>query len=138
MAGKRLLTLQGKNFVVQQRNNSPEQLFKYDPVSSTVKLYANQQDSLAIAHSGRSRDLVGHKTNGAWFQDFSLDGNFVVNKRGLVVDVSGAKDKDGANVIVWKKHGKLNQQWKIEYVNIDTIQNGIIPDKAFKIISKMR
>jgi hypothetical protein len=42
MAGKRLLTLQGKNFIVQQRNNSPEQLFKYDPVSSTVKLYANQ------------------------------------------------------------------------------------------------
>jgi hypothetical protein len=32
----------------------------------------------------------------------------------------------------------LNQQWKIEYVNIDTVQNGIIPDKAFKIISKMR
>lgn len=31
----------------------------------------------------------------------------------------------------------MNQQWKIEYVNIDTVQNGIIPDKVFKIISKM-
>lgn len=60
------------------------------------------------------------------------------NERGLVLDVQSAKDADGANVIVWKSHGKLNQQWKIEYVDADTIQNGLIPDKPFKIISKMK
>jgi len=43
------------------------------------------------------------------------------NERGLVLDVSGAKDVDGQNVIVWKSHGKQNQQWMVEYVDADTI-----------------
>jgi hypothetical protein len=138
MAGKRLLTINGSNFEVRSRNNSPDQVFMYDPVSSTIKMYANQQRSVAIGNAGRSRDLVGYKTNGAWYQDFTMQGNFIVNARGLVVDVHKSRDTDGANVIVWKKQGQLNQQWKIEYIEIDTIQNGIIPDKPFKIISKMR
>jgi len=32
----------------------------------------------------------------------------------------------------------LAVQWTIEYIDIDTIQNGLIPDKAFRIISKMK
>lgn len=138
MAGKRLLTLQGKNFVVQRRNNSPEQLFKYDASSQTIRLFANQQDSIAIEQHGRSRNLISHKTDGAWYQEFHIEGNFLRNERGLVVDVSGGKDADGQNVIVWKKHGKLSQQWKFEYVDADIIQNGIIPDKPFRILSKMK
>lgn len=67
-----------------------------------------------------------------------MQGNFIVNARGLHIDVHQSRDVDGANVIVWKKQGQLNQQWKIEYINIDSINNGIIPDKPFKIISKMR
>lgn len=138
MAGKRLLTLQGKNFVIQNRVNSPEQLFRFDASSHTIRLFANQQDSIAIEHHGRGRNLIGHKTNGAWYQEFHIDGNSLKNERGLVVDVQGAKDADGSNVIVWKYHGKLNQQWKIEYVDADIIQNGIIPDKPFRIISLMK
>jgi hypothetical protein len=42
MAGKRLLTLDGQNFIIRTRNNSPEQLFKFDPSSRTIKMYANQ------------------------------------------------------------------------------------------------
>lgn len=61
-----------------------------------------------------------------------------MNERKLVVDVSGSKDVDGQNVIVWKKSGNLNQQWQIEYVNVDTIQNGIIPDRPFRILTKMK
>jgi hypothetical protein len=33
MSGKRLLTRSGSNFVIQRRNNSPEQLFKFDASS---------------------------------------------------------------------------------------------------------
>ena len=137
MAGKRLLTLQGKNFVVQSRNHSPEQLFRYDESSRTIRSFVNQQNSVAIEHHGRSRNVISKKTDGAWYQSFHTDGNLLINERGLVLDVAGAKDRDGQNVIVWKKHGKLNQQWKIEYVDADTIQNGLIPDKPFKILSKM-
>lgn len=137
MAGKRLLTLEGKNFVVRSRNNSPEQLFRFDSSSRTIKMFANQQDSIAIEHSGRGRNLISHKTDGGWYQEFHIDGNLLRNERKLVIDVSGARDVDGQNVIVWKEHGRLNQQWKIEYVNADIIQNGIIPDKPFRILSKM-
>jgi hypothetical protein len=67
MAGKRLLTLSGSNFVIQSRNNSPEQLFKFDPATKTIKMYANQAHSLALSHSGKSRNLIAHKTDGAWY-----------------------------------------------------------------------
>jgi len=137
MKGKRVLTLKGTNFVINKRDNSPEQLFAFDSNSKTIKMFARRQDSIAIENHGRSRNLIAHKTSGAWYQEFHVDGNFLRNERNLVVDVSGARDSDGANVIVWKKHGNLNQQWKIEYVNADVIQNGIIPDKPFRIISKM-
>jgi len=113
MDGKRCLTLSGSNFVIQSRNNSPEQLFKYDPATKTIKMFSNQLHSLALSHSGKSRNLIAHKTDGAWYQHFELDGKFVKNERGLVLDVSGSKDRDGQNVIVWKKNGEnsLNQHW---------------------------
>jgi len=140
MTGKRLLTLSGANFVVQSRNNSPEQLFRYDPATKTIKMFSNQMHSLALSHSGKSRNLISHKTDGAWYQHFILDGKFIKNERGLVLDVSGSKDRDGQNVIVWKKNGEnsLNQHWQVSYVDADTIQNGIIPDKPFRILTKMR
>lgn len=101
-------------------------------------MFSNQQDSIAIEHHGRSRNLIAHKTDGAWYQQFTIDGNFLRNERGLVIDVSGSRDRDDQNVIVWKAHGKPNQQWKVEYVDADIIQNGLIPDKPFRIISKMK
>jgi len=100
-------------------------------------LFANQQTSLAIKDHGRSRNVISHKTDGAWYQSWTFGKNMLKNERGLVLDVSGAKDVDGQNVIVWKSHGKQNQQWMVEYVDADTIQNGIIPDKPFRIISMM-
>jgi len=140
MAGKRLLTLSKDNFVVQSRNNSPEQLFRFDPATKTIKMFSNQLHSLAMSHAGKSRNLIAHKTDGAWYQHFNLDGKFIRNERGLVLDVSGSKDRDGQNVIVWKKNGEnsLNQHWQVSYVDPDTVQNGIIPDKPFRILTKMR
>jgi hypothetical protein len=138
MAGKRLLTLNGSNFEVRSNNHSPEQLFMFDEATQTIRLFANQQFSIAIEDHGRSRNLNGHKTDGAWYQRWTWEGNMMKNERGLVMDVSGAKDVDGQNVIVWKAHGKQNQQWLVEYVDADTIQNGMIPDKPFRIISLMK
>jgi hypothetical protein len=44
-------------------------------------------------------------------------GQFVVNEKGKVLDVSGAQDKENRNVIAYKKHGKINQQWDIVYAD---------------------
>ena len=39
----------------------------------------------------------------------------MVNERGKVVDVSGGSDTENRNIIVWKRHNGLNQQWDIVY-----------------------
>jgi hypothetical protein len=105
MSGKRLLTLSDGNFVIKSRDNSPEQLFRFDPTTKTIKMFSNQLHSLALSHAGKSRNLIAHKTDGAWYQHFTLDGKFVRNERGLVLDVSGSKDRNGQNVIVWRQNG---------------------------------
>lgn len=56
------------------------------------------------------------KTQNIWDQHFNLDGDRIVNERGLVFDVSGGRDRNGQNVLVWKKHNGLNQKWKVDYV----------------------
>jgi hypothetical protein len=48
---------------------------------------------------------------------FSYDGAFVVNERGKVMDVSGNVDAEQRNIIMWNKHGKLNQQWDVIYTD---------------------
>ena len=48
---------------------------------------------------------------------FRYQGAFVVNERGKVMDVSGGKDYENQNIQVWNKHGKINQQWDIVYVD---------------------
>jgi hypothetical protein len=41
----------------------------------------------------------------------------LVNEHGKVFDVEGARDREGSNIIAWNKHGKINQQWDIVYVD---------------------
>jgi hypothetical protein len=48
---------------------------------------------------------------------FKKQGEFVVNEKGKVLDVSGGHDNENRNIIVHKKHGKINQQWDIVYVD---------------------
>jgi hypothetical protein len=42
---------------------------------------------------------------------------FLVNNKGKVMDVHGGQDVENRNVIVWGKHGKVNQQWDLIYVD---------------------
>jgi hypothetical protein len=41
----------------------------------------------------------------------------IVNEHGKVMDVDGAQDVENRNIIVWNKHGGLNQQWDVIYVD---------------------
>ena len=42
----------------------------------------------------------------------------IVNEKGKVLDVSGGKDKENQDVIVWNLHNGLNQQWDIVYSDL--------------------
>jgi len=48
---------------------------------------------------------------------FRRQGNFIVNEKGKVLDVHGGADAENRNIIVWTKHGKINQQWDIVYAD---------------------
>jgi len=50
---------------------------------------------------------------------------FINIQNGKALDVHGGKDEEGRKVIVWNKHGKVNQKWSIVYL-----------DKADKIETK--
>jgi len=85
MAGKRLLTLKGHNFVISDRDHSPEQLFIYDQETQSIKAYSHQSHSLSIEHSGRNRNLIAHKSEIAWWQHFIFSGKNLKNERGLMI-----------------------------------------------------
>ena len=40
-----------------------------------------------------------------------------MNERGKVLDVHGGIDAENRNIIVWQKHGKINQQWDVIYAD---------------------
>ena len=49
---------------------------------------------------------------------FKIEGAFFVNyKNGKVMDVSGGSDTENRNIIMYPKHGKINQQWDIVYAD---------------------
>jgi hypothetical protein len=48
---------------------------------------------------------------------FSVDGAYIVNEKGKVLDVSGGQDTENRNVIVYNRHGGLNQQWDVVYAD---------------------
>jgi len=48
---------------------------------------------------------------------FRYQDGFVTNERAKVLDVSGGVDAENRNLIAFKKHGKINQQWDIIYVD---------------------
>ena len=72
----------------------------------------------------------------------------MLNERGKVLDVSGNRDAENRNVLVWKRHNGLNQKWRIQYISDIKPEpakppkvirkNEFIVDKPFILISKMR
>jgi hypothetical protein len=48
---------------------------------------------------------------------FRLKDAFIVNDQGKVMDVSGGIDAENRNIIAHNKHGKINQQFDIVYVD---------------------
>ena len=48
---------------------------------------------------------------------FRLQGEFVVNDKGKVMDIQSGLDQENQNMIMSDKNGKVSQRWKIIYVD---------------------
>jgi hypothetical protein len=46
---------------------------------------------------------------------FRYKNSNIVNEKGKVMDVQGNRDVENQNIIVWKRHNGLNQQWDVIY-----------------------
>jgi hypothetical protein len=77
---------------------------------------------------------------------FRLQGAFLTNEKGKVLDVSGGSDTDNRNLIWWAKHGGLNQQWEIVYADEwkrDPIKGelnedfGLYVERPFYVVTQM-
>jgi hypothetical protein len=78
---------------------------------------------------------------------FKMNGAFLVNEKGKVMDVYQGKDKENQNIIVWNKHGKINQQFDIVYADEypeDPKKGelneffGLYVERPFYIVSQMK
>jgi hypothetical protein len=78
---------------------------------------------------------------------FRYRGGWLINERGKAMDVHGNVDQENRDIIVWKRHGGLNQQWDIIFkdqypkdpkkgeLNKDF---GLYVEKNFHIVTRMR
>jgi hypothetical protein len=78
---------------------------------------------------------------------FRMRGRHLTNDHGKVMDVHGNRDEENRDIIVWNRHGGLNQQWDVIYADQwkrDPIKGelnkdfGLYVERPFYIISRMR
>ena len=76
-----------------------------------------------------------------------MDGAYLVNEKGKVMDVDGGVDDEQRNITVHNKHGKINQQWDIVYADeypAEPVKGefnsifGLYVDRDFFIVSALK
>lgn len=118
LRGKRLLTRSGDKLVIRDRNNGDSnQIWLLDRNTKTIEPKAERSVAIDIGQRGHNRNLeIDPSQAKLWSQQFRVQGDYLVNERGLVFDIAGGRDRNNQNVLVWKKHRGMNQKWEIEYV----------------------
>lgn len=145
MSSHRYIDVIGSNTVIKTPNGFDSQKWFFDQKSRTIKNLKQPNKSFDIQNAGRSTNLQLWSTNSGWYQLFRLDGMFLENVQNKkVFDVQGGKDIEGGNVLVWNKHGKVNQRWRIVYVDSKKDENkglnkdfGFFINRPFYIISRL-
>jgi hypothetical protein len=142
--------INNRNFVIKTPNGRNTQKWYFHQESLTIRTRLNNQ-SWDIKSAGKTNNMQVWSTNSGWFQVFKFvstdykTGMFMNTRNNKVLDVSGGKDAEGQSVIVWGKHGKVNQQWNIIYVDkAKPIQDeglmkdfGFVCDKPFYFRSRL-
>jgi hypothetical protein len=118
MPKHRYLDMINRNLVIKTPNGFKTQQFWFDQKSKTIKSAHNKSWSFDIQNAGRSNNLQMWNTNSGWWQLFKFEGQNIVNVQNKkVLDVSGNRDVEGQNCIVWNRHNGANQRWRIVYVD---------------------
>lgn len=138
----------GRNLVMKTMDRTREtQIFFLDPHTKTIKSVKHRDQSIDIQGAGNSANMQIWSTNNRWYQMFKYVGGHIVNiKNNKVFDVSGNRDTENANLIIYKKHGGLNQQFDIVYLDQlkpDLVKGdwnpefGFYVEREFSIVTKL-
>lgn len=107
-------TSPGAEVIMYDRHNPPtnNQLF-YTDAQGYIRSALN--DFAIDAASGQPIKL--QPFNGGPSQQWVLDGKAIRNRSNReVLDISGGKHDNGAQVLSYREHGNNNQQWRFDYV----------------------
>ena len=79
---------------------------------------------------------------------FKYESPYMINwQNAKVMDVSGGKDNENANIIMYKKHSGLNQQWDVIYADQYEKEPtkgqlnkkfGLYVERPFYVVSKLK
>jgi hypothetical protein len=119
MPGRRYIdVIDNKNIVIKTTNSYDSQVWWFDQVTKTIRNQKFKNVSMHVQNNGRGRKMELYNTNSGWFQLFKYSGQNIMNVQdGKVLDVQSNRDKEGQQVIVWRRHNGLNQRWKILYLD---------------------
>jgi hypothetical protein len=94
----------------------------------------SMSSGLVLDVANSFQDLIVHPHHGGPNQRWILnDRHFLTSQcNNRVLDIAGENRAPGANVIVWDRHGRTNQQWVLEFLPnrfyIRSRKNGLVFD----------
>lgn len=71
---------------------------------------------LHLVSKGGDHQMKMHPFDGRQEQQWRIQDRRIANPSGLCLDIRGASQADGAEVIAYQYQGASNQHWRIEYV----------------------
>lgn len=113
---------EGSNLVIKVSNGQSAQKWYFDYKRRAIVSRWNGQ---VIVQSGNNLrfNSFGSVGRNVHLANHKYDGTFIRNVRdNRVFDVYGGKDLEAGNVIPYKKHGGINQKWRIIYT--DQVKKG--------------
>jgi hypothetical protein len=118
ITGRTVEALPNGNLVLRTifKDRKP-QMFTFSGIAKTIESIEYPGKSLDIEESGKSANLRLFKTNARWFQMFRIKGDYLVNERGLVVEIQGNRDNENSNIGIGKLRNAKTQQWIIAYAD---------------------
>ena len=99
------------------RNRKSQQWYYY-PKDKTIRNKNWTSYFMDITNNGNSNDLrINSSSQNRWWQMFTMQGAYLVNAKGKVMEINQGKDNHWAELKVGTKNGNaIHQQWDIVYV----------------------
>jgi hypothetical protein len=146
---RRVAEVHGANNVWLKRYSKGRaaQQFFFDQKSKQIRSNHWKNYCMEIQSNGNNKNLRFSSTcSSRWWNMFRYQNGFLINERGKAMDVEGSQDIENRNIIMWNKHGRINQQWDLIYADEYPEEPkkgelnkefGLYVDRNFHIVSEM-